>query len=281
MRLKQIIFILVAGLGIASCSSDDNKVTTLTPTLPSSGNQPVVSITRLGSIESGYDWSFTYADGRLTKADGVLRDPSAAVDRTFSYTSTFSYGEKSVTLNSSAGEKISLFLNASGFVEKMMVNRNVYSFQYNYSGQLSAWSKQVFEESLGQIQQYNSHATIDYDSQGALQRIVYVGTDNRQTILTFTSETRDNRNGIMPPTIARELGCIGFEQLYYAGLLGRPTCKLVKSIKYDYYDDAGNIYSTSNVDFEYGYQNNNTTICYYHLKGTNEVASVSYGYAQK
>lgn len=281
MKFKQILLLCVAGLGLASCGSDDNNATMLTPILPSSGDSPVVSITRLGSIESGYDWNFTYDGGRLTKADGILRDPSSSVDRTFTYNSTFTYGEKSATLKSSTGENIVLDLNADGYVTKMMVNRNVYTYQYNYSGQLCAWSKQVFEESLGQIQQYNSHATIDYDAQGALQKIVYVGTDNRQTILTFTSETRDNRNGIMPPTIARELGCIGFEQLYYAGLLGRPTRKLVKTIKYDYYDDSNNISSTSNVDFEYGFGNNNTTICQYHIKGTNEVAVVSYGYAQR
>ena len=282
MKFKSILLLCMAGLAFASCGNDDNNKTIFTPTLPTAGGKAIVSISRLGSIESGYDWNFTYTDGRMTKADGVLRDPSVSVDQTFTYTSTFSYGERDVTLNSTTGEKITLHLNADGYISKMMVNRNVYTFQYNYSGQLSAWSKQIFEESLGQIQQYNSSATIDYDTQGAFQKIVYKGNDNRQTVLTFTSDAQPNNNGIMHPTIARELGCIGFEQLYYAGLLGRPARMLVKTIKYDYYDDSNSISSTANVDFEYGYQNGdrskNVTYCTYHVTGTNEVASVSYKY---
>lgn len=279
MKIKKILLLCATTMLFVACGKDDHSPVPIKPVLPSSGEKPITSITRLGNVESGYDWNFTYSDGRLTNAIGTLRDPSASVDRSFTYTSTFAYGAKEVSLNSSTGEKITLQLNGEGYVSKMLVNRNIYTFQYNYSGQLCAWSKQVFEESLGQIQQYNSSATIDYDAQGALQKIVYKGVDNRQTILTFTNYASANRNGLMPPTIARELGCIGFEQLYYAGLLGRPTRLLVKSIKYDFYDDSNAIASTQTTDFEYGYQSDgNIELCNYHIAPSGNIASVSYKY---
>ena len=265
---------LFSGLALVSCGDDDPV--TMRPVPPSNGGASVRSITRLGSVESGYDWQFSYSDGRLVQANGLLRDPSPTIDQGFRYTSSISYKGSAVSMSSTNGEKIGLTLNSSGCVSQMTVNRNVYNFHYNDNGQLTQWSKLAFEETLGQVQQYTSSGTISYNDAGALQRIVYTGTDNRRTVLTFDNASQANVNGILPPTISREMGCLGFEQLYYAGLLGRSPKLLVQRIAYEYPDAQPAVPSTS-TSFEYGYHNGNVTLCNYHT-ASGSVASVSYGY---
>lgn len=274
IRITPLWLALVLGVAFMSCSDDEPA--TMRPVLPSNGGASVRSITRLGSIESGYDWQFSYSDGRLVHANGFLRDSSPTIDQSFSYTSSLSYKGASVNMSSTNGEKISLTLNTSGYISQMTVNRNVYAFHYNDNGRLVQWSKLAFEETLGQVQQYTSSADISYNDADALQRIVYTGTDHRRTILTFDNTTQANMNGILPPTISREMGCLGFEQLYYAGLLGRSPKLLVQSIAYEYPDAQPAVPSTS-ISFEYGYHNGNVTLCNYHT-ASGSVASVSYGY---
>lgn len=272
-RLFYLPLLLLAVLTAVACSDDDPVP--FRPLLPANGASAVHSITRLGSVEAGYDWQFTYADGRMQKATGVLRDPSNVIDQSFKYTSAFNYGAKSVGMTSSNGEKISLHLTEQGFISQMTVDRNVYTFQYNANGQLSQWSKLVFEQTLGQVQQYRSSATISYDDAGAFRQITYVGTDSRRTVLDFVNANQANVNGILPPTISLEMGCIGFEQLYYAGLLGKSSKLLVKSITYSHPDESS--VAQTVTDFEYGYHDGNVTLCNYHT-ASGAVASVSYGY---
>ena len=74
MILKHpLAFILTATLALGTftaCSNDDPAP--MRPNLPATTGKAVRSISRLGSIESGYDWTFTYNDGRLTQAAGTL-----------------------------------------------------------------------------------------------------------------------------------------------------------------------------------------------------------------
>ena len=96
MKIKNIFVLCATTLAFAACGSD-TPVVTMKPSLPSSNDKPVTSITRRGSIESAYDWKFVYNDGRLVSADGTLRDASPSVDGTFSYNSTFTYGANDVS----------------------------------------------------------------------------------------------------------------------------------------------------------------------------------------
>lgn len=256
-------------LGVG-CSDSEEPL--LQPTLPATGGDNVRSITYQGGVMQCYDWTFTYTGTRLTRADGTVRDPSAAIDRTFSYTSQLSYQAHGVTVTNSSTEQTQLQLNAQGYIEQMTVNRNIYRFEYNSAGQLTAWTKIVFEDSFGQAQQYRSSATLSYYN-GNYDKIVYTDTDNSPVTLTFTPSSETNRNGLLPPTAGKELGCLGFEHLYYAGLLGRPTQNLVASISYAYADGSKD-YTTS---FEYASQGGNVVLCNYHT-ASGAVASVNYGY---
>jgi hypothetical protein len=56
--------------------------------------------------------------------------------------------------------------------------------------------------------------------------------------------------------MSKQLGCLGFEHLYYAGLLGRPTTHLVKSISVSFPDGSQNNYKT---EFSYNIKNSKTT----------------------
>lgn len=268
--LRKLWLAALAACTFAACS--DSEPAALQPQLPATGGSNVKSITHLGGVESTYDWEFIYNGKRLTDARGTVRDASDQVDQKFQYTSKIGYGPNSVTLASSSGEKIELVLNGQGYVGQMRVNRNVYNFIYGIDGRLTAWDKTVFEESLGQIQQYRSSASITYTN-GTYDRIIYTGTDNRVTTLTFQPSQLVNLNGLLPVGVSKELGCIGFEQLYYAGLLGRPSANLIASVSYDFENDANN-YTTS---FSYNNRAGNTVLCNY-VTPSGAVASVSYGY---
>lgn len=260
-------------MGLTSCAGDDDPAPEpFKPQLPGAGGSPLRAVRHHGDVMSCYDWELGYEAGRLTTATGTLRDPDAANDGSFSYTSAFTYGANHVAMTASSGEQISMTLNASGYVEKMSVNRNEYYFSYT-DGRLAAWTKTVVESSVGQIVTYKSSATITYDN-GNLARIVYTGVDNVPVTLTFTPSVLPNRNGLLPEAVGRELGCIGFEQLYYAGLLGRPTVNLVKSVAATGYTDASKNFT---IDFDYSTQSGNTGLCTYHTP-TGGLVSVTYGY---
>lgn len=270
-RVVRTALLVVAG-GMLATACSDSEEPILQPNLPAVNGRNVRSITHLGGVTQTYDWQLGYTGSRLTRGDGVVRDPSPAIDKSFSYTSSLTYQPHGVTVSNSSSEKTQLSINAQGYIEQMTVNRNIYRFEYNSAGMLTAWQKIVFEDSFGQAQQYRSSAEITYSGTD-IQRIVYTDTDNSPVTLTFTPASEQNLNGLLPPTISREMGCLGFEHLYYAGLLGRPTAHLVRSVSYAYTDASKN-YVT---DFEYSTQGGNTVLCNYHTP-TGQVASISYAY---
>lgn len=267
---KCLLFPSIFLFALSSCSDDEEPA--MRPTLPADGAASVKSITHLGNVMSTYDWTFSYSDGRLYAAQGTMRDPSPEIDRSFSYTSQLSYGPWNVGVYNSSGENVQLQLSSQGYIERMTVNRNIYEFQYR-DGRLSGWNKTIFENSFGQVEQYKSSATITYDN-GNLAKIDYVGVDNEAVTLTFTTSSMSNGNGLLPEGISQELGCLGFEHLYYAGLLGRPTNNLVQRVNFTHSRNPELDYT---LDFEYGTSNGNVTLCNYHTPDGG-VASVSYAY---
>lgn len=81
---------------------------------------------------------------------------------------------------------------------------------------------------MGQILSYKSSATIEYMN-GNFSKITYMGPDGAKITVSFTASDLQNRNGVLPELVGKELGCLGFEHLYYAGLLGRSSSNLVKT----------------------------------------------------
>lgn len=257
----------------AGCSSDDAPMPAMRPQLPAEGGAPVKSIKHVGSVLASYDWDFSYSDNRLVSAAGVVRDPVADIDASFSYVSHINYGPSSVAVSNSNGTVTEVKLNSFGYVERMTVNGNIYEFRY-IDGRLSGWNKTVFENSLGPAAQYRSSADIEYLN-GNFSRIVYTEAGNAPVTLTFTPSVHVNRNGLLPETVSKELGILSFEHLYYAGLMGRPTPNLVSSISVDYPEGVSS--QSYTISFEYNEQGGNTVLCSYHTPD-GHLAAVNYGY---
>jgi hypothetical protein len=80
---------------------------------------------------------------------------------------------------------------------------------------------------------------------------------------------------LLPETLSKQLGCFGFEHLYYAGLLGKATKHLVRLIEIDYPDEAKKDDFT--IEFEYSTNKEDyTELCTFKLDG--RAVSVNYTY---
>lgn len=263
---------LLIAIALVQVACSDDEVSTLRPTLPGTGGGIVKKIEHLGGVTSSYDWQFTYANGRLTQGVGILRDAQDDLDRSYSYTSKLGYGDRKVTLSNSSKEQIKVVLNGSGYIEKMTVDRDIYQFYY-MDGRLKGWDKTIFENNFGQATQYRSSGVIEYEN-GNLSKVSYIETDKAPVVFTFTPSALPNSNGLLPETVSKELGVLGIEHLYYAGLMGRPTSHLVGTVQATYSGQPELGYS---ISFEYSIKNGNIVLCNYHTP-SGDPASVRYSY---
>ncbi len=251
-----------------ACSSDDHAPI-FQPTLPAKGGDPVRSIAHQGSIMTSYDWNLSYDGTRLVRADGTMRDADAKVDKSYRYTSYLGYGTSWVSVSNQPGEGISVQLNSEGYIERMTVGQNDYRFRY-LDGRMTDWSKTVYENTFGQQAMYTSTGKITYDN-GNYSKLEYVGPDGENATLTFTPTAQLNRNGLLPVGVSREMGMLGFEHLYYAGLLGRPSINLVQRVEYT------SARQTYTLNYEYSTRGGNTVLCNFHAPD-GHAASVIYTY---
>ena len=93
--------------------------------------------------------------------------------------------------------------------------------------------------------------------------------------LTFTPDERLNVNGLLPEGVTRQMGCLGFEHLYYAGLMGGPTTHLVKKVEVKHALYPERDYT---LEFEYSADvaGRNVVLCNFRYEG--QPASVTYKY---
>ena len=257
-----------------SCS-DDNDPITIYPELPADGADNIKSIEHKGAIaNTTYDWKMSYYDNRLTNAKGTIREPEDDKDKKFSYTSEITYGHDFINVVNSHQEKVKIVLNRANYIEKMTVNENTYEFHYA-DDHLSRWEKTITENSFGHASIHKSYGVIEYLN-GDLKSIKTSTNINDEVVTTtFTSSDLVNHNGLLPEMVSAQLGCIGFEHLYYAGLLGKPTVHLVKAIKVDHSKDSSKNYS---IDFHYSLNSDkNVELCSY-TTPEGKPASVIYNY---
>lgn len=273
MNLKNCLWqpacILLTSVSLLACSSDDDSPSPFKPVLPADGASPVAGISHNGNAPDCYDWIFNYSDGRLTQAEGSLFGTTPAS----SYASKLSYGEKSVTASNSGNRPMEIALNSNLLIERMTINKDVYEFYYR-DGRLAGWDKTINDDNFG-VKVYRSSASITYNN-GDLASISFTENDNDPVTYKFTPSVELNRNGLLPETVSAQLGCLGFEHLFYAGLLGRPTVHLVKKI-----DITGHKDTSKNISVSFDYYTDpasgNTTLCNYSYNGLQ--ASVTYSYA--
>ena len=259
---------LTLGVMATGCSSDDHAPI-FQPTLPATGGDCVRSIEHQGSMMASYDWTFHYDGTRLVQAQGTMRDADPKADKSYRYTSYLGYGTSWISVTNQPGEAVNIQLNSEGYIDRMTVGQNDYRFRY-LDGRLVEWSKTVYENTFGQQAMYTSTGKITYDN-GNYSKLEYVGPDSERATLTFTSTDLVNRNGLLPVGVTKELGMLGFDHLYYAGLLGRPIINLVRSVDYT------SPRQTYTINYEYSSRSGNTVLCNFHAPD-GKIASVNYTY---
>ncbi len=251
----------------AACSDDEEPI--LKPQIPSSGESKLLSITHNGNANECFDWTFAYNQDWLVKAEGTNYTSMMPI----SYTSNISYHPNSISIKNSGDRAMKVTLNAVGLIEQMTVNTDEYQFHYQ-DGRLAGWNKKFNDENFG-ANKYNTKASINYDAQGNLSTIRYEMEENAPILIQLTASNELNDNGLLPETISKEFGLLGFEHLYYAGLFGRPTKNLVGKIKISGYKDNE---KNTTVEFKYyrDDKSQNITLCNYSYMG--KQASVVYTY---
>lgn len=258
-------------LMFGSCSSNDHELPILKPHTPNTeAGHRLTSVIHAGNVPNTYDWTFTYHDDRLTKAAGVYK---TGTEEHYSYESTLTYGYKSIKVSSTGNDKSTLTLNEQEMLGHMTVNKNKYEFRYD-NGYLTEWTEQVVSESFGQVTSYTSHADIVYTISGNLKEIIYTENQNYPydyCQLTFNTTDTLNVNGLLPEAVSREMGCLGFEHLYYAGVLGRATRNLVRDVTFTY---PLRPEKNKTIRFMYALRGNDVTLCNY----TNDGQPVSTTY---
>ena len=153
-RMPLLSSCLVFCLAVTGCGSDDGPaLQPIKPQLPAAESNPVKQIRHQGDVTSCYDWKFTYDQGRLVNATGLMRSSEAQTDGTYQYTSSLAFSPSTVQVTNSSGEKTQLQLNALGHIKHMSVNKNQYDFEY-IDGRLVKWKKTAVESSMGQILSY-------------------------------------------------------------------------------------------------------------------------------
>lgn len=269
--MKLYYGLMALGLALYSCSSSDDDgggyyEPPIKLDLPAEGESRVTSIKHSGSVPASYDWDLTYNATHLTSAKGNL---VAGEDN--AYSSTLSYTSKGVNIANSNNMNMAVTLNNDGNIVELTVNKDVYSFEYNVNGYLTEWSKTTHDANFAD-EASKAWATLTYEA-GNLARIEYVWNNNDPIVLTFTPSNYVNENGLLPAALSRYLGCFGFEHLYYAGMLGRPTAHLVGKVAIDGLDD-----DDYTIEYGYSFAGNNTTLCTFNSKDGATVASVNYYY---
>lgn len=270
-RIYNYIVAAVAAIGLCACSGDDAP--TFKPVLPTRGGAPVKAVSNRGSVDQSYDWRFTYKNERLTQANGTVRAAADSYDKAITMTANLNYGTNQVKVTTSNGSDTQLSLNSSGYIVEMRVNRNVYTFSYGFEGRITKWKKTVYEETIGVGPSYVTTGDIDY-SGGNISTITYTETGNAPIVLHFTPAVEPNANGVLPVAVTKELGLMGYEYLFYAGLFGAATQNLVKSVAYEFPNEQLNY----TLNFSYSFRNDgNLDLCSYYSQN-GQPASVNYDY---
>jgi hypothetical protein len=261
-------FPLLATLAFAlySCSSDDYEPS-IELELPAEGSSRVRSITHEGSLPYVYDWKLNYNDKYLVAAEGNL-----VGDTENMYSSYLSYTPETVLINNPKGPQMEAIMDADGNIVQLTVSKDVYNFVYT-NGYLTAWDKTVRDMNFGGNVS-SASGKLKY-SAGNLVRIEYVENNGNPTIITLTPSTTLNKNGLLPVTLSLQMGCFGFEHLYYGGMLGKASKNLVKRVVVDDPKGTANDFA---IDYTYSVSatTGDTELCVFTYRG--QAATAIYKY---
>ena len=263
---------IIMGLSLASCSSDSSTPALLFST-PNTSGSALKAITHNGNVPESYNCTFTYNSKRLTSATEEYQSGTVAESPC---TLRLTYATKKVSVTSTNKDKIIVEVNSDNLISNIKVNDNTYNFYYS-NGRLIHWTEEIKESGYAGVMR-SSNATLSYDGNGDIKQIVYVRDEEfplYTRTLTFTPSAYTNVNGLLPEGIAREMGILGFEYLYYAGGFGKPTTHLVESISLIFAQQEEKNYT---LDYNYTVEpsTGNVILCTYPYGG--QYASANYKY---
>lgn len=270
MKILRTSFCVALAALMFSCSSEEPApIPNLQPKLPGSTENHVKSITHSGNIEGCYDWNFTYKDSRLTSATGTLYNPTTVA---IQYTSNLLYSPDTIGIKNTGDLAMKVVLNSDNCIEYLLVNKDEYRFVYS-EGRLVSWNKTIKDLNFG-AEALHAYGSIEYN-EGDIATITYAENNDDPTYYRCAPTAIYNTDGLLPETLSKQMGCFGFEHLYYAGLLGKATKHLVKSVQIDYPDEA----KKDDYSVEFRYSTNKSDqieLCTFILN--DEAVSVNYVY---
>lgn len=265
-HLQVLVLITAAAAVFSSCSDDDH-----TPAmrqrvqLPTTG-QPVVGIVYSGNCGQARDWTFSYTSGRPRVMEAAISTAKDATNPAAVQRNTFrlSYHNDNITVSSGSNQyPIALKMSADGLLASATSGTTTYAYSYA-AGYLASWQVTYRNESAyGPQTQKGAAATLDWDINGTLRKIVYtadLAAPKETDTYAFTYEidgtptSHLNTNGLLPEMISKAYGCEGMEFLYYAGMLGKGPVVLPAGVTITHTNAVGDQTAT---DYQYIYQYQN------------------------
>ncbi len=277
--MKKLIrnsFVALVIIALSSCSDDDNKtsVANRITTPNTSGYNKLVSVERAGSFQNMYAWKFGYRGNNLIQATSTLQHSNDMQSEGNKANYTLSYGEKNVGISTNS-VPMSVTLNEEALVSKATSGNTTYNYSYT-GGYLTSWKVLYQNNGFGGSSTKGASAELSRTVNGNITEIKYTPSADAldvYDIYTFEYTPEDNVNGLLPEAISNVMGCEGFEYIYYAGLLGRSTQNLIKSITIKHSkNEEDTIY-----EFFYNFDSNWNAITCSYGKGSNAVV-VTYKY---
>ncbi|MCM1311438.1 MAG: DUF4595 domain-containing protein [Bacteroides sp.] len=274
--IRQSFAALAAIIALSACSDDDNKasVANRITTPNTSGYSKLVSVERAGSFQNMYAWRFGYSGNNLVQAVSTLQHSNDMQSEGNKANYSLSYGERTVGISTN-GVPMSVALNEEALVSKATSGNTTYNYSYT-GGYLTSWKVLYQNNGFGGSSTKGATAELSRTVNGNITEIKYTPSADAPDIYytySFEYTQDDNVNGLLPEAISKVMGCEGFEYIYYAGLLGRGTQNLVKSITVTH---SKNEEETA-YEFFYNFDTNRNTITCSYGKGSNTVV-VTYKY---
>lgn len=272
----RIFTLSIVAVSVWGCSDDDDSssIADKINTPNSTGSSKLVSVTRMGSFEKEYAWTFVYNKSNMTKATSMVQEGLAGNLSGSTVTYNISYATRSVSVNTS-GLSVSLSMNG-GLVAAATSGNTTYNYSYT-NGCLTSWNVTYTNTGFDNVTTKGASAKISWGIDGNIYQIVYTpSSDAPEAYYTYTLTYYDDRNsnGLLLEGLSEMLGCKGSEYLYYSGMLGYGTQNRLKHVDVVYSKD--DTYSNS-YDFTYSVNNGNVTVCTYGAS-LDEVVIVNYTY---
>lgn len=236
-KISIFLWLMLLSVCIVSCGSNDEPSTE--PDVPTPGvTENVKRISKIYFSDSYYgagSFNFEWNDeGKLYRYYvNIYQNNRNVIDHTF----TYSDNKVIVTGKGIDGnETYTYALNSNGLarycelIEKEELSESVYRYDFTYNS--SGYLTKIDEGDYVQEFLYSNNSITQFT-----ETYFYSNGDTDVDIVYFTNYEYENKSGIH--NFIFEEACHRHIGAFYAGILGKPSQNLFKSIKYEESDDFG------------------------------------------